>query len=80
MISHIWNLQNGTDEPIDRAERDRHGEQTCGFQGGGGWSRTDEEFGVKRCKRLHLDWVDHEVLLFRTGNYVQSLVMAQDEI
>ena len=32
-----------------------HGEQICGFQGGGGGSGMDWEFGVSRCKPLHLD-------------------------
>ena len=31
------------------------GEQTCGCQGGGGWSGMDWEFGVDRCKLLPLE-------------------------
>lgn len=41
MISHIWNLIHGTDEPVHRKENHRQGEQTCGCQGGGdgvGWT------------------------------------------
>ena len=34
-----------------------HGEQTYGCQGGGGGgSGMDWEFGVNRCKLLHLEW------------------------
>ena len=33
----------------------RHGEQTCGCQGGGGGTGRDWEFGVSRCKLLHLE-------------------------
>ena len=49
------------------------GEQTYGFQGGGGGSGMDWEFGVSRCKLLHLEWISNEVPLYSTGNYIQSL-------
>ena len=32
-----------------------HGEQICGCQAGGGGSGMDWEFGVDRCKLLHLE-------------------------
>ena len=35
----------------------RHREQTCGCQGGQGGSGMDWEFGVGRCKQLHLEWI-----------------------
>ena len=35
MLSHIWNLIYGTNEPLHRKETHGHGEQTCGFQGEG---------------------------------------------
>ena len=38
-----------------------------------GGSGIDGEFGVSRCKLLHLEWISNEVLLYSTGNYVQSL-------
>ena len=56
----------------------RHGEQTCGCQGEGGGSGVDREFGVSRCKLLHLEWISNEILLYSTGNYIQSLVMEHD--
>ena len=31
------------------------------------------EFGVGRCKLLHLEWINNNVLLYSTGNYIQSL-------
>ena len=55
------------------------GEQTYGFQGGGGGSGMDWEFGVSRCKLLHLEWISNEILLYNTGNYIQSLVLEHDE-
>ena len=30
----------------------------------------DWEFGVSRCKVLHLEWKIKEILLYSTGNYV----------
>jgi len=38
----------------------------------------DWEFGVSRCKLLHLQWISSEDLLYSTGNYIQSLVMKND--
>ena len=31
----------------------------------------DWEFGVGRCKLLHIEWIDNKVLLYSTGNYIQ---------
>ena len=33
----------------------------------------DGEFGVGRCKPLHLEWISNEVPLHGPGNYIQSL-------
>ena len=43
-------------------------------KGEGEGSGMDWEFGVSRCKLLHLEWISNEVLL----NYVQSLAMEHD--
>ena len=40
---------------------------------GMGW-----EFGVNRCKLLPSEWISNEMLLYSTGNYIQSLVMEHD--
>ena len=42
----------------------RHGEQTCGCQGGG----TEWEFGVRLS---YIEWINNKVLLYSTGNYIQ---------
>ena len=62
----------------NREENHGLGEQTCGCPGGGGGSGMDWEFEVSRCKLLHLKWVNNEILLYSTGNYIQSLVMEED--
>ena len=35
----------------------------------------DWEFGVSRCKLLHLEWINSKVLLHSTGNYIQYPVI-----
>ena len=52
--------------------------KTCGYQGGRGGSGMNWESGVNRCKLLHLGQISNEILLYSTGNYIQSLVMDHD--
>ena len=47
-------------------------------KGEGEGSGMDGEFGVGRCKLLHLEWMGNEVLLYSTGNCVQSLGIGND--
>ena len=47
-------------------------------KGKSGGSGKDREFGVSRCKLLHLEWVSNEVLLYSTGKYIQSLGIDYD--
>jgi len=66
----------GTNEPIYRTETDSQTRRTDlwvprGRGEGVGW--MDGEFGVSRCKLLHVEWISNEVLLYSTGNYIQSL-------
>ena len=55
-------------------------EWTWGSQGGGrrAGSRMDWEFGVGRCELFCLKWISSEVLLYSTGNHIQSLEIDQD--
>ena len=43
-----------------------------------GGSGMDWEFGVSRCKPLHVEWISNEILLYSTGDSVQSLVIEHD--
>lgn len=47
-----------------------HKEQTCVCQGGQGWGRDDLGFRTSRCKLLYITWINNEVLLSSTGNYI----------
>ena len=38
----------------------------------------DWEFGISRCKLLHLERINNKVLLYSTGNYIQSLGIEHD--
>ena len=38
-----------------------------------GESGMNGEFGVGRCKLLHLEWISNEALLYSTGNYINLL-------
>ena len=48
-----------------------------GQEGGSG---MDGELGVSRYKLLHLEWISNEVLLYSTGDYIQSLGIEHDGI
>ena len=52
----------------EQKQTHKHRKQTC-CQGGGGGGRMDWEFGLSKCKLLHLEWISHGVLLYSTANY-----------
>ena len=60
-ITYIWNLIYGTNEPFHRKETHGLGEQTCVCQGGG--NGMDWEFGVSKCKLVHLEWIRNDIPL-----------------
>ena len=78
-ITCMWNLKYGTDEPMYRIETDsqtwREDLQQPGEEGGSG---MDWEFGVGRCKLLHLERVSNEVLLHSTGTIYNSPLTEYD--
>ena len=41
----------------------------------GGREGMDWEFGIIRCELLYLGWINNNVLLDGTGNYIQYLVV-----
>ena len=55
---------------LSTEKKQTHGrrEHTCGCQGGG--SGMDWEFGVSKCKLLHLEQISNETLLYSIGNYI----------
>ena len=73
VMSLICGIQNMAQMNLSTDQKQTHrcGDQTCNCQGGG--SGMDWEFGVSRCKLLHLEWISNEVLLYSTGNYIWFL-------
>ena len=59
---------------------DRKREQNCSCRGGGGsgGGEWDGQFGAGRHKPLHLEGIRDGVVLYSTGNYVQSPGVAHD--
>ena len=49
--------EGSQEEIFKNWEEVKHGEQTCGCQGGGGRSGMDWEFGVSGWKLFHLEWI-----------------------
>ena len=44
-------------------------------QGEDGGRGMEGEFGISRCKLLHIEWINNKVLLYSTGNYIQYPVI-----
>ena len=62
MISHIWNLIYGTNEPFNRKETHGLGEQIV-VAGGRGGRGMAWESRVNRYKLLNLKWISNKILL-----------------
>ena len=39
----------------------------------------DWEFGISRCKLLHIEWINNKLLLYSIGNYIQYSVINENE-
>ena len=76
----MWNRKYGTNECIYKTETDSQTQRTDLWlpRWSAGESGIDWEFGVSRSKLLHLEWISIEVLLYNTGNYMQSLGIEYD--
>ena len=35
----------------------------------------DWEFGISRCKLLHIEWINQKALLYNLGSYIQQPVI-----
>ena len=61
-----------TNLSMRQKQTQRHRKEACGCQRGRRMREgMDWEFGVSRCKLLHIEWMDNKVLLHSTGNYIQ---------
>ena len=68
-ITYSCNRIHGTNEPIYRKEANSWTWRAdLWLPRGRGREGSDWEFGVSRCRRLHLEWICNEILLHSTGN------------
>ena len=70
----MWNLKYDTNELTYKTETDSKTQRTDlwlprGREGEGG---MQWEFGVGRCKLVDTGWINNEVLLYSTWNYIQQ--------
>ena len=60
---------------LSKKQTHRHRDRLVGAKGRRGRGRwMDCEFGVGRCKVLHLEWIN-KILLYSTGNYIRYPVI-----
>ena len=73
----MWNLKYDKNEPIYKTETHSQTKRTDLWlpRGRGEGRRMDWEFGVGRCKLLHLEWINTKILSYSTGNYIQFPVI-----
>ena len=57
---NIWHKYIST----EKKQTHGHGEQTHGCQEEKGGKEMDWEFGISRCKLLHMEWVSNEIPLY----------------
>ena len=74
-ICDITYLKYGTDTLICKTETGLTDieNRLVVAKGKGGGSTRNWEFGVSRCKVLHLEWTSNKVLPYSTGNDIQAL-------
>ena len=70
----MWNLKHSTNEPICKTETliDIENRLMVSKAEGGG-NEMDWEFGGSRCKLLHLECINNNILLFSTGTICNFL-------
>ena len=56
---------------MKQKEIHRHRKQTGGCQGGEAGRGMDWEFGISRFQLLYIRWINNNLLLYNTGNYIQ---------
>ena len=68
-IVYMWNLKYGTNEQNRNRLTDIENRLVVA-KGEGEESSMDWGFEVGKCKLLHLGWINNEILLYGTRNYI----------
>ena len=73
MLLLICGIQNTTqiNLPMKQNQAHRGREQTLVTEQGCGRG-MNWELGISRCKLLYIEWINSKILLYSTGNYLQS--------
>ena len=64
------NLKYDTNELIYKTDSQTE-DRLVVAKGAGGGGGMEWDFGVSRCKLLHIEWINNKVLLYSSGNYIQ---------
>ena len=62
----MWDLKYDTNELTYKTEIESQRTDLWLPRGRGQWG-MDWEFGISRCKRLYIEWINNKVLLYSTG-------------
>ena len=73
----MWSPKYNTNEYVYTTETDSQTQRTDLWlpRGRGFGGEKDWEFGISRCKLVHIGWINNKVLLYSTGNYIQYPVI-----
>ena len=69
-MTYTWNLKYDTNEPTYKTETDSQAYKTD-FEVAKRewvWGKVEWEFGISRCKLLHIGWINNKALLYSTRN------------
>ena len=71
----MWKLNYDTHELIYERKTDSQTWRTDLWSLRAGREGLDWEFGISRCKLLYVEWINIKILLYRTRNYTQYLII-----
>ena len=78
-ITYVWSLKYGTNDLATKQKQIVDMENRLVFaRGEGEASGMDWKSGVSRWRLLYEEWMGCGILLYSTGNYIQSLWIEQD--
>ena len=75
-ITYMWNLKYSTNEPIYKTETDSQTQRTDLWLWRGSGEKERDTQGIRgyymQTTALHLEQINNQILLYGTGNYIQS--------
>ena len=74
-ITYMGNLKYGRDELTYETKTDS---LSTGLRLSRGRREVEGWSGISRCKLLYIEWINHKVLLYSTGNTAQYSVISHN--